>query len=163
VTPEAKRELQASEPANQPALDPTGYRELPAMHEFNVDINDVLSFNVGGYLATLFEASDSIANQIEAGILAHISDIATAAGNVISVKDRDIADAYLDTLEDMTFRFNDNGEPNVTLVMHPEQVKKLKGVEMTPEQKARYDAIVTRKREEWNASQRRRELPGLGN
>jgi hypothetical protein len=142
--------------------DPLRYRELSAQYEWLVDVNDVLSFNVGGFVAGLSAGADAFANQLEQGILTHISDLSEAAGNVVGVGGREFADALLDALESMEFSFNDDGEPNITLVMHPDQVAKLRNVEMTPEQKARHAAIIQRKREEWNATQRRRELPGLG-
>lgn len=146
----------------QATSGPDLYRELPSEYEWILDLNDVLDFDVGAYLALAAGAADAFAAQIEAGILAHISDIAEASGNVVSATGRDVVDAFLDSMETMDFSFNDAGEPNITIVIHPDQFKKLQGIAMTAEQQSRHDEIIAKRREEWNASQRRQELPGVG-
>jgi hypothetical protein len=150
-------------PAVRQNDDPLGYRELPAQIEWIITYDEVLAFDRDAVLAMLNDAANAFAGQIEAGMLAHISDITEATGNVVSVSGRDFAEAVLDSLERMEFSFDADGEPNLTFVMHPDQARRLQGAEFTPEQQARHDAIIARKREEWNASQRRRELPGISN
>ena len=145
-----------------PETSSLAYREIDARVEWVVNIDEALSFDIGAFLATLSSAADGFADQIERGILSHISDITEVAGNVTSAQGRDLADAFLDAMEHMTFSFDEIGQPSLTVVMSPQQIQKMKDMKLTPEQKARHAEILHRKREEWNATQRRRELPGFG-
>ncbi|RBY85959.1 hypothetical protein [Blastococcus sp. TF02A-26] len=80
-------------------------------------------------------------------------------GNTIDAGGRDFFDVVAETLETIEMTFDDEGRPNLTIVMHPDQAEKLRDKQPTPEQEARLDAILERRKEEWLASRRRRDLP----
>jgi hypothetical protein len=143
--------------------DSLHHRELITAFEWNVELDDILAFDIDSYLVGISNVADAFAQQAEEGIIAHISDITEATGNVVSAKGRDLADAFLDSLDKMDFSFNEDGQPNITIVLHPDQLQRFRGLTLTEEQQARYDAIIAQRREEWDASQHRRELPGFGN
>lgn len=88
-----------------------------------------------------------------------MSDVSEEYGNVIEGGGRDFFDVFADALETIDLAFDEQGHPNLTIVMHPDQMDKLRDKEPTPEQEARLNAILERRREEWRASRRRRDLP----
>jgi len=91
-----------------------------------------------------------------------LEEITNATGNVVDVKGRPFSwDYFNDMLEKILIGFDEEGKPMMpTLVMPPELYEQVKGIEPTPEQKARTSAIIARKRAEFNAQKRTRRLSG---
>jgi hypothetical protein len=142
-----------------PAEASSLYRPMAIRHEWTVSIEDVAAFNLDQFLADLYALADSMGGQMVRGMLEHISAVSDEYGNTIDAGGRDFADAFSESLETMDISFDEEGKPNLTLVMHPDQVEKLRENPPTPEQEARIDAILERRKEEWLASRRRRDLP----
>jgi hypothetical protein len=107
----------------------------------------------------VFELADSFGSQLVQGMLAHISDVCDASGQTIDAGGRDIFEVMIETLETIDMSFDENGEPNLTMVVHPDTAAKLWDKTPTPEQEARVQQILERRREEWDASRRRHDLP----
>ncbi len=93
------------------------------------------------------------------GMLEHISAVTDEYGNTIDASGRDFFDVFAETLETVEMTFDQEGRPNLTIVMHPDTMERLRGKQPTPEQEARINAIMDRRKEEWHASRRRRDLP----
>lgn len=135
------------------------YRPMAAQHVWTVSIEDVADFNADQFLTDLHALADSMGEQMVRGMLEHISIVTEEYGNTIDATGRDYADVFAESLETMDISFDEEGQPNLTIVMHPDQVEKLHENPPTPEQRVCIDAILTRRREEWLASRRRRDLP----
>jgi hypothetical protein len=135
------------------------YRPMVISHEWTVSIEDVVGFKVEQFLADLDAMADDTGGQMVRGFLELVSDVSDQYGNTIDGEGRDFFDVYADALETIDMTFDDEGRHNLTLVMHPDQVNKLRDKQPTPEQEARINAVLERRREEWRASRRRRELP----
>lgn len=135
------------------------YRPIATKHAWTVSVEDVTAFNVDQFLTDLYSLADSMGRQMVRGMLEHISDITEEYGNVVDATGRDFADAFADSLETMEISFDADGRPNLMILLHPEQAEKLRDNPPTPEQEMRIDAIVSRRREEWFAARRRRDLP----
>ena len=135
------------------------YRPMALQHEWTVSIGDVAAFNLEQFLADLHALADDMGGQMVRGMLEHISAVTEEYGNTIDAAGRDFFDVYADTLETIDTTFDEEGHPNLTIVMHPDQLVKLRDKQPTPEQEARINAILYRRREEWLASRRRRDLP----
>lgn len=148
-----------TEGAALPAEASSLYRPMAVQHVWTVSIEDVAAFNVDQFLTDLHALADSMGGQMVRGMLEHISAVTEEYGNTVDATGRDFADAFADSLETMDISFDEEGLPNITIVMHPDQVEKLRENPPTPEQEARIDAILSRRREEWLASRRRRDLP----
>lgn len=142
-----------------PAEASSLYRSMAIRHEWTVSIEDVAAFNLEQFLAHLYALGDSIGGQMVRGMLEHISAVTDEYGNTIDAGGRDFFDVFAETLETIDMTFDDEGRPNLTIVMHPDQMEKLRDKQPTPEQEARLDAILQRRKEEWLASRRRRDLP----
>lgn len=135
------------------------YRPMMTRHEWTVRIEDVVDFNVDQLLADLVAMADDTGSQMVRVFIEHVSEVSEQVGNVVSGEGRDFFDVYAETLETIEMSFDENGEHNLTLVLHPDQYERLKNKTPTPEQEARINAIIDRRREEWRAARRRRELP----
>lgn len=142
-----------------PAEASSLYRQLAVQHVWTVSIEDVVDFNMDQFLTDLYTLADSMGGQTVRAIFEHVSAVSEEYGNAVDVTGRALADAFADSLEDMDISFDEEGLPKLTIVMHPDQVEKLREHPPTPEQEARINAILTRRREEWLASRRRRDLP----
>src|SRR3954454_21767 len=110
------------------------HTEIPVRHEWIVRVQSVVEFDVGTFLVQLTEMSDSAAVQLERGMLEHISSVSDEFGMTVSAADRDLREVLIETLETMDFSFDESGQPNLTLVMHPEMARKLENLNFTPEQ-----------------------------
>lgn len=135
------------------------YRPVAVRHEWTVSIEDVATFNLDQFLADLYALADSMGGQMVRGMLEHISAVSDEYGNTIDAGGRDFFDVFAETLETIDMTFDDEGRPNLTMVMHPDQVEKLRNKQPTAQQEARIDAILEQRKEEWLASRRRRDLP----
>jgi hypothetical protein len=142
-----------------PAEASSLYRPMAIRHEWTVSIEDVVAFNLDQFLADLYALADSMGGQMVRGMLEHISAVTDEYGNTIDGGGRDFFDVFAETLETIDMTFDEEGRPNLTIVMHPNQLEKLRDKQPTPEQEARLDAILERRKEEWFASRRRRDLP----
>lgn len=135
------------------------YRPMKISHVWTVSVEDVVNFDVQQFLADLYAMADATGGQQVRGLLDLVSDVTEQTGNVIDGAGRDFFDVYAETLETIEMTFDEQGRPDLTIVMHPDQLKRLRGKQPTAEQEARIDAILERRREEWRASRRRRDLP----
>lgn len=135
------------------------YRPMKISHEWTVSVEDVVNFDVQQFLADLYAVADDTGGQMVRGLLDLVTDVTERTGNVIDGAGRDFFEVFADTLETIEMTFDDQDRPNLTIVMHPNQMEKLRGKQPTAEQEARINAILERRREEWRASRRRRDLP----
>ena len=148
-----------NEDAAIPAEASSLYRPMAVQHVWTVSIEDVADFNVDQFLTDLHGLADSMGGQMVRGMLDHISAVSEEYGNTVDATGRDFVDAFAESLETMDLSFDKDGRPKLTIIMHPGTVEKLRENPPTPEQEARIDAILSRRREEWLASRRRRDLP----
>lgn len=135
------------------------FRGIEASHVVTADVQDTLAGDIDPFLTMVFDLADAFGSQLMQGMLAHISEVCDAFGQTIDAGGRDIFDVMIETLETIDMSFDENGEPNLTLVAAPDVVEKLRGKKPTPEQEARVQQILERRREEWDASRRRHDLP----
>lgn len=161
VTREELAEGPPPQPDGAPLQDEASslYRPMAVRHEWTVSIEDVAAFNVDQFLADLHALADSMGGQMVRGMLEHISAVTEEYGNTIDAAGRDFFDVFAETLETIETTFDDEGRPNLTIVIHPDQAEKLRDKQPTPEQEARINAILDRRKEQWLASRRRRDLP----
>ncbi|GGC96864.1 hypothetical protein GCM10011512_24850 [Tersicoccus solisilvae] len=145
--------------ASLPAEASSLYRSMAVQHVWTVSIEDVAAFNMDQFLTDLYGLADSMGGQLVRGMLEHVSAVTEEYGNTVDVTGRDFADAFADALETIDISFDEEGRPNLSIVMHPDQAEKLRENPPTPEQEARIDAILSRRKEKWLASRRRRDLP----
>lgn len=135
------------------------YRSIDVQYQFSVNIVEVLEFDVDAFLGTLYSVADEFGGQLVRGMFQHISEVSEDNGQVISVGDRSMFDAFADALETMNVEFDEEGNHGLILALHPDVARKLREIGPTPEQEERVNQILKRKREEWRDSRRRSEIP----
>jgi hypothetical protein len=107
----------------------------------------------------VFELADAFGSQMTQGMLAHISEVCDASGQTIDAAGRDFIEVIIETLETIEMSFDEDGKPNLTLVVPPGSAEKLRNKMPTPEQEERIQEILERRRAEWDASRSRHDLP----
>jgi hypothetical protein len=136
------------------------YRGLQVRHESTWNAEDIVAFNLESYLSLLWETADSIGGQMVRGMFEHISEVADEHGQVIKANGRDVYELLIEATEKMDVQFDEDGNPGERiLAINPETYAQVKGDGPTPDQEERMRVVMERKREEWRASRRRRELP----
>ena len=84
--------------------------------------------------------------------------ICDATGNTVDAQGKNVWDAHLEMLETMEMSFDENGNHNTTLVVHPDTARKIRENPPTVEQLAKGEEIIERKRKEFYAQKRSRRL-----
>ena len=135
------------------------FRPTVTKHEWTVHLEDVVEFGVDQLMADIDEMAENTGSQLVRAFIEHVSDVSELSGNVISANGRDFFDVLAESLETMDIAFDANGEHNLTLLLNPNTFDGIRSRLPSPQQEARIDAVLDRKREEWRASRRRRELP----
>lgn len=148
-----------SDGAPRPSESSSLYRPMVASHVWTVSPQDVAEFDVDQFLTDLHAFADDMGGQMVRGFVELVSDVSDEYGNTIDANGRDFFDVYADSLETIDMTFDNEGQPNLTILMHPKQLEELRDKQPTAEQEARINAIIDRRREEWRASRRRRDLP----
>ncbi|GGN07647.1 hypothetical protein GCM10009721_39160 [Terrabacter tumescens] len=134
------------------------YRPMKTSHVWTVSVEDVVEFKLDQFLADTYAVAEGTGAQMVKGFFELISQVSEDHGNVIQATDRDFFDVYADAMEKIELEFDAEGNPTTTIFMHPDLLEKLKDKKPTPEQEARLNAILERRREEWRAARRRRDL-----
>ncbi|MCZ7423753.1 hypothetical protein O7605_30020 [Verrucosispora sp. WMMA2121] len=127
---------------------------------FNISIknDDIIEGRYDDFIAELNRAAIEQEAEVSKKILADISNVTQATGNVIQ---GDISyDLLIDAVDAMEFSFDDDGNHNLSLVVNPVTAEKLRSLgEPTPQQTARLNAVLARKKAEWDARRGSRSLP----
>lgn len=132
------------------------YRSIVLQHEWTTNVDEVLSFDTDSLLTNIAAAADEMGGQLVSAAAKHIGEICEQTGSVIDATGRDFYDVIIEAAEQMELAFDDDGALKNSILMHPDDAPH---TPPTPEQEAKFATIISRKRDEWNAARRRRELP----
>jgi hypothetical protein len=133
-------------------------RPIEAVSDVTASKDEIISGDFDSILVGMNAAAVELEGQISRAMIAHISENAARAGNVVS---GEISyDAVLDMLEGFDFSFDGNGNPNLGFVTSRETADQIKALgEPTAAQWARFNEIIARRRAAWNARRSCRSLP----
>ena len=123
-----------------------------------LSIAEILAGRPAPLLAQLNAAGHKQAEALIGHLLGSISQITEATGNTVSAEGRPFFDALLELLETTDLTFDEDGKLEQVLVTHPDTAERIQGLEPTPEQSAALNALLERKRGEFDAAKRRRRL-----
>ncbi|NIL91595.1 hypothetical protein RhoFasSB10_03942 [Rhodococcus fascians] len=135
------------------------FRVVGVKHELSIHAADVVRGDVDTFLTLIFEMADSLGTQLTEGMIAHLDEVCEMTGQSIDATGRDIFEVLLEAAEITEFGFDEAGNHNLALVLHPDTAERLRDKKPTREQEERLQSVIARKREVWNASRRRQELP----
>lgn len=124
---------------------------------------DIANSNVGAMLATIDEAAESYHEQLSKRIFEHLETLTTATGNVVDASGKSVFDAMYEMFEKVELSFEDDGSISKGFAIYasPDVAEKLAraDAEMTSEQRRKLDELIDRKRQDFFARKRRRQLP----
>ncbi len=129
---------------------------------FEINNTDVLEGNVDGFLASIDAAAEDGLKKLMPQIFGRIGALAEAAGTASNAGGQPIShELVLAQYEKMEIDFDDRGNPILpTMVGSPEMVEVYKRLgEPSAEIEERFQKMIARKREEFNARRRSRKLP----
>jgi hypothetical protein len=117
-----------------------------------------------GDLGSVYTAADTIGDAkggaIVKGMVEHLSQITDRTGNAVDAGGRPVShELFFEMLEGMEISFDEHGEAEFQILTSPEMGAKLAALPpLTPEQQARLDEIMARKREEFEARKKTRRM-----
>ncbi|HXJ20846.1 MAG TPA: hypothetical protein VMT03_11495 [Polyangia bacterium] len=135
-------------------------RSVEIATTFNLKFDAILTTDVDAWSAMMYEAAQQALAETMPQVFEGMKDAISKGGNVVDAKGRPFDwDVYLDALDMVELDFDDEGKPKLqTLVVHPDVLERIKNLPFTDEQKARGDAIIARKKLEFDARRRVRKL-----
>jgi hypothetical protein len=146
---------------NVPGPNPVDHDLTLFQGEFAIHADVIRGTDVEGFVTVIVELATQYEKAMASTFLQTISDVTEAVGNAMSAEGRSLSwDLILDMLERIEISFDDEGQPSTfQVVMSPTTAKLLHAIEKTPVQAERFQEIMERKKEEWDAQQRARRLP----
>ncbi|MDI6626465.1 MAG: hypothetical protein QME72_01945 [Rhodococcus sp. (in: high G+C Gram-positive bacteria)] len=135
------------------------FRVVGVKHELSIHAADVVRGDVDTFLTLIFEMADSLGTQLTEGMIAHLDEVCEASDQSIDATGRDIFEVLIEAAEMVEFGFDETGNHDLALVLHPDTAERLRDKTPTREQEERLQSVIARKREVWSASRRRQELP----
>jgi hypothetical protein len=129
-----------------------------------VSIRPALDGDLDDMAAHASAIADQRLEQTMRAYFAMVMGVTEQTGNAVDANG-DAAEGLLAMLEKMDIAFDDDGKPALQMVVSPTDADRVRAqlAALTPEQERRFIDIITRKREAYRGSRRRRRLPRLGN
>jgi hypothetical protein len=128
--------------------------------EFSVALSDSVAGNLEGFATSMHAAAESGLQSLMPQIFAAIGQVCAATGNTVNAEGQGLThEVFLQMLESLDIRFDEQGNHNLTWVMTPalfEELSKLPPP--TDEQNKAMEQVLERKKQEFNANKRRRQL-----
>jgi hypothetical protein len=127
---------------------------------FTLNHSDLVSGNFGALILSLDDAADQGLKNLMPKFFEYLGRVCDATGNVIDGKGQPFSfDQVLDALDKIQIDFDDAGKPEMpTMVLSPELFEKIRMHPPTEAQNQRREEIINRKREEFNARRRTRQI-----
>jgi hypothetical protein len=129
----------------------------------SVELDCFLNTDTEQFRDALYNFSNEAVEQMKKHFFEVFPQICDATGNNVNAQGKNVWDAYLEMLETMEMSFDENGNHNTTLVVHPDTARKIRENPPTPEQIAKGNEIIERKKKEYYAQKRTRRLLKFNN
>jgi hypothetical protein len=132
--------------------------------EFSMTMSEAISGNLESFTESLFSAAESGLQSLMPQIFAAVGQVCEATGNVIDAAGQPFThDIFCRMLETLEVDFDEQGNHNLTMVVHPDVMEKIRRLPPpTEEQTKAFDEIMERKRREFNGRKRQRHLARPG-
>jgi hypothetical protein len=140
---------------SEPKILDTEMHDSRAMFEISFDA--FLQTDVREFTNSVFNLIDSFHHEQKKYLFEVVSQTTEAVGNVIDAKGKNVWDAYVEMIEKTEMKFDEQGNHNNEIYMHPNTAKKLEENPPTPEQSRKIqEAIETKRREYYERKPTRR-------
>jgi hypothetical protein len=128
-----------------------------------LDWEDIAESRVEALITTIDEAAGIHHEKLTKGIFRHLDTLTAATGNQVDAAGKTMFEGLYEMFEKVELSFEEDGSISKGFVMvaHPETAEKLARAEadFTPEQRKQLDDLIDRKRQDFFARRRRRQLP----
>jgi hypothetical protein len=144
------------------AGDTVEFTSVEITAPMRMDWDAIAAGDVGPLVVTLDEAAGKHHEQLTDFILSNLESLTAATGNQVDADGRPFFEALFEMFDKIDLTFEDDGSISSSFawVMDPETLETLKRreAELTTEQRQKLDELVERKRQEYFATRRRRQL-----
>jgi len=143
-------------------IDAEGYKEITG--EIKINKDEIIEKGPLAFIQNIQQTAEEIKKQKAEMLLKKVSEISAKVGTSVDAKGEPLTfDVFMKVLDKLWIDFDENGNPHMsTLVISPKMAEKMKERiiqwEKDPECKKRYDALMDRKRKEWNDRESHRKL-----
>mgnify|MGYP000920160249 CR=1 FL=1 len=128
-------------------------------------VDDLIHAKLDEWSVMIWEMASQSLNQVMPQVFESLEGACRQGGQVVDASGGPLTvDRLLDALERIDIDFDQNGEPELPyLVTHPDCVRALQEMKVTPAHEARRRAILEKKRKEFDARRRVRKLDRFDN
>ena len=127
-----------------------------------VTTDGIVDGKLGDVHVAVAETAEQMLAQVMAAMFARLNEVTDRTGNTVNAKGG-LVEAFIEMVQKTEVRFDEDGQPAFTIAASPEMGATLRReLAESPDQARRLDAALAAKREEFNASRRRRRLPRHG-
>ena len=147
---------------DQNSLKDIDYKK--AMVEHKIHITELADLTLEDIISEIDEKAKDLGAQIARHHLKVIGEAAEEVGNVVNASNKKLSpDLFLETLSKMSISFDQDGNPNLpTMIISQKMSEEWRRVaaeaDADPEHKAKFDALIKQKKEEYDAEQASRQL-----
>jgi hypothetical protein len=135
-------------------------RLLEFAMRFATPFDDAISGRTEGVIEAINDAAENGLKTLMPQIFAQLGRLSSAAETAIDAKGQPLTTALiLQSLEKMEMDFDKDGSPIIGMVVGPEMYEQMRGLlPLTREEQQAFDDLFSRKKQEFDARQRRRKL-----
>jgi len=129
--------------------------------EVSVNVKDVFEFNLEKTCIDIYEFAESFLRDMTQTMFSTLSKVTDFTGNVVDGKGKGIThEMLLEMLEKIHIDFDQDGNPQLpSMIIHPDMAKAFEKLKSDEDMyKARYEEIITKKREAYYAEKGHRGL-----
>ncbi len=145
---------------NVPGAQPVDHPLSKFEETFQVHADVIRSTNADEFTSTLAELASKYEVAMGTTLIHTLTDVTEAVGNVVEADGRPLTwDLLLDSIEKVEVSFDEDGRHHLGIAINSDTYKLLQRIPVSPEQQQRLNAIIRRKKEQWDAQKRARRLP----
>ena len=162
VLGQMKVEVVDALPTNVVTLETGATVESPSLgvvSAFILTVPEMVEGRFDGLYGALDEAADQGLRTLMPVFYQHISDVTEATGQTTDMGDRPFIEVMIETIEGMYVNFDEDDQPTLTIVMHPDMAEKIRSRgEPPPDAIQRLHEVLERKRVEYHRRRDTRRL-----
>jgi len=132
---------------SEPQIVDTEMHGTKAM--FEVSLDAFLHTDVKRFTDSIFNLINSFHHEQKKYLFEVISQTTEAVGNAIDAKGKNVWDAYVEMIQKTEMTFDEQGNHNTELYMHPNTAEKLRANPPTQEQSKQIQEAIENKRREY--------------
>lgn len=116
---------------------------------FEIPLDAFLHTDAQQFTESVFNLVESFHHEQKKYFFDVLSRTTDAVGNSVDAKGKNVWDAYVEMIQRTEMTFDEHGNHNYQVYMHPETAKKLKANPPTPEQSKQIQEAIEAKRREY--------------